>query len=304
MFKNAQNDTTQTIDDVYYSEDTNMNVLSIQKLISGESTAKMKGKDCIILRNGIKIMKAQLGSDNLYYLSSHSLVTQPNKLYFSRYEKDIYYWHNLFGHLNPRAIVNMAKEEMIEGMPSHLSMAEWKGCTHCTESKSTKRKRKRHTKYNQNQRFPSTPGDTWHSDQKGPITPISIHKNRYCILFIDDATGYTECVFASSLTETEDTYNNLSARVKTLFGRNIKRFVCDGHGTYTSGSIMTQMEKDGTEIRVRAPHDPNGNTLSERTIRTIFEMARVLLNSAGFPKNRWEEAISHAVWIRNRSKTA
>ena len=56
---------------------------------------------------------------------------------------------------------------------------------------------------------------------------------------------------------------------------------------------------DGTILKMRAPYDPNGNALAERTIRTIVEMARTLLISSGLPKNRWEEAIDHAVWIRN-----
>jgi hypothetical protein len=275
--------------------------LSLQKLLTDQATAKFKNDECAIIRGGIKIMKANLENDNLYYLSSHTPILNDNKLLVSRYTKDISYWHRLLGHFHPRAIVDMAKNNMIEGLPSSISMDEWKGCTECTEAKSTKWKRKRHPLHEKPSKLPSMPGDTWHSDQKGPITPQSIHGSRYTILFIDDHTGYVEASHLRSLDETIDAYNSHKARVTTLFNRNIKMIICDGHSTYAK--LRTHIEKDGTSMQMRAPYDPNGNALAERTIRTIFEMARVILNGSGFPQNRWEEAVDHAVWIRNRCKS-
>jgi len=57
-------------------------------------------------------------------------------------------------------------------------------------------------------------------------------------------------------------------------------------------------------MRIRAPYNPNGNALAERTIRTILEMVRTMLLASGIPKNFWEAAVKHACWIRNRVKSA
>jgi hypothetical protein len=142
----------------------------------------------------------------------------------------------------------MAKGDMFEGLPSSISMADWHGCTDCVKSKSTKRKRKRNNPFAPHPRLPSSPGDTWHSDQKGQISPISIHKNRYAILFVDDATGYTEVAFVHSLADTEKAYDQLSAHVKTQFGKNIKQFICDRHSTYVT--MMPKLKAEGTTIQV------------------------------------------------------
>ena len=86
-------------------------------------------------------------------------------------------------------------------------------------------------------------------------------------------------------------------------GKKIHFFRADGHGTYTSDEMMATYEEDSTIPKFRAPHDPNGNALSERGIRTIISMARTLLHSSGLPLNMWEAAVRHAVWIHNRVTT-
>ena len=49
--------------------------------------------------------------------------------------------------------------------------------------------------------------------------------------------------------------------------------------------MITTLEKEGTTITFRAPYDLNGNALAERTIRTIFEMARTMMVASGLPQN-------------------
>ena len=302
-FKSTTNKSTITIENVYYCPQTSVNVLSLQSLLLNlEASAKFKDKECVLLHGGKKLMVATLESDHLYAVSSHTPdESNDNKILSLSYSRNINYWHSLLGHLHPKAIIEMAKHNLVDGMPTDLSMQDWKSCPTCAQGKSTKRKRKRRDEKGIPPRQATLPGDSWHSDQKGPINPQSAHGNRYSILFVDEHTGYTEVFHLSSLDQTQETYEKHRKRVQTLFNRNIKRLICDGHSTYKS--MITTLEQEGTTITFRAPYDPNGNALAERTIRTIFEMARTMMVASGLPQNRWEEAVDHAVWIRNRVKT-
>jgi hypothetical protein len=301
VFKNLANEKPTTVPNVYYSPQTNISILSLQVLLAEENaTAKFTPNSCTVLKGGKKMFHATLENDKLYCVSSHT--ANVNKILLLSYSKSLNEWHSLLGHLHPRAIIEMARLNLVEGLPKDLSMTDWKPCPICAMGKQTKRKRKHHSKFSVPQKLASMPGDTWHSDQKGPINPLSVHGHRYTLLFVDDSTGYTEAIHLTSLTETEDAYQKHKQRVKTLFNKNIKRFICDGHGTYKK--IIPIMEEDGTVIQFRAPYDPNGNAVAERTIRTIFEMARTMIQQSGMPQNRWEEAVDLAVWIRNRAQTA
>lgn len=134
-----------------------------------------------------------------------------------------------------------------------------------------------HNEYEQPEHIDVTIADTWHSDQKGPITPQSVHGNKYTILFIDEFTGFVEAHHMRSLDETDEKYRIHRNRVLAHFNKKIKRLVCDGHSTYKSKVMEAMFNDDGTLLKMRAPYDPNGNALAERTIRTIIEMARTLI---------------------------
>jgi hypothetical protein len=291
-----------TLKKVYFSPQTKVNILSIRAFARDEPDSHFRsvfeGNTCAIIHNGVKIFHGKIDRDELFFLESHDSVIneKANKSYTLSYSHDINYWHKILGHVHPRAIIEMARKNMVEGLPPDISGKDWKACPSCAQGKATKRNRNR-----SKTKLPkpiTKPGDCTHSDQKGPITPISIHKNKYFILFVDECTGFTEVFFLPSLDKTQDAYELHKNRIKTLLNKNIKTFVCDGHKTYTC--MIEQLDKDGTKIRIRAPYDPNGNAISERAIRTITEMARTLLQHSGLPQNRWEEAIEHAVWIRNR----
>ena len=134
--------------------------------------------------------------------------------------------------------------------------------------------------------------------------PVIFIKIEYFVLFIDKATKYMFVEFLHTLTQTQDAYNKLRTTVSTHFkGKKIRFFRADGHGTYTSDEMMATYEEDSTIPKFRASHNPNGNALSEREIRTIISMARTLLHSSGLPLNMWEAAVRHAVWIHNRVTT-
>ena len=52
------------------------------------------------------------------------------------------------------------------------------------------------------------------------------------------------------------------------------------------------------------PYTPQQNGVSERMNRTIMETTRSMLHHAELPLSFWAEAVSTAVYLRNRSPTS
>ena len=50
-----------------------------------------------------------------------------------------------------------------------------------------------------------------------------------------------------------------------------------------------------------APYSPSQNGIAERFNRTLIELVRVI--AKGLTTFLWDEAVSHATYIRNRSPT-
>ena len=265
------------------------------------------GSDTFIFKkNEHVILKAKGEGKLLYTLSSHRVMKKDNKP-FSSYalfnHRDINSIHAACGHINPRKIIQMSKEGSMIGLPNGLSLGDYHSCPACQLGKAIKRPRKRDKAllkmFYRNKSIGA--GDSWHSDQKGPITPRSSHQNRYFVLWIDEHTGFIMVDFLFSLKDTQKSYEKLRALLHThKNGKRPKFLRADGHGTYISNSMMELMEKDGTIPSFRAPHDPNGNSIAERTVRTITEMARTMIHTCGLPLNQWEAAVRHAVWVKNR----
>ena len=120
-------------------------------------------------------------------------------------------------------------------------------------------------------------GDEIHSDQAGPITPVSHYGSRYIVEFIDGASRMGFLYGVSSLTMTMEKYKVVKMIFSTHLKKKIKVFICDGHGTYDSAEFNKELQDDGTIIKIRAPYEPRQNAITERRVRTLVEMSRTLL---------------------------
>ena len=101
-----------------------------------------------------------------------------------------------------------------------------------------------------------------------------------------------------------------SAVINTLkviereFGAKVRRLCCDGGSEFINQTLQLYLQREGVVYRVSPPHTQALNGIAERSIRTFKDMGRTLLHHAGAPSWLWHQAISHAVWVWNRSRIA
>lgn len=106
------------------------------------------------------------------------------------------------------------------------------------------------------------------------------------------------------MSSSSTTTRTRQAWAKTQRGaERAKELQCDRGGEYMSDEFKSYLEGEGTIRRLTVHDSPQQNGTAERLNRTLTEHARAMLLEASLPKFVWGEAVSHAVWLRNRTTT-
>ena len=86
-------------------------------------------------------------------------------------------------------------------------------------------------------------------------------------------------------------------------GRKLKALRTDNGGEYTSAEFEAYLRKEGVRHELTVPKTPEQNGVAERMNRTLVETTRSMLGYSKLPPKFWAEALSTAVYLRNRSPT-
>jgi len=84
-------------------------------------------------------------------------------------------------------------------------------------------------------------------------------------------------------------------------GRKVKRIHSDG-GSEFKAALKDFLAKEGIRPHWSPPATQQLNGGAERSVRTFKDAGRTLLFHAGAPEYMWHLAVSHAVWIWNRTQ--
>jgi len=206
-------------------------------------------------------------------------------------------WHRRYGHLGIQNIKKLVNEDMVIGIT--CDTAEDVGvCEPCAEGKHHRTK------------FPTDGGKRSdsilglvHSDVCGKMSTPSLGGGQYFLTFIDDKTRYTWVYVLKSKDQVFEKFLEWKASVEKSTGQKLKILRTDNGGEYTSKLFESYLSTEGIKHELTVPKNPEQNGVTERMNRTIVETARCMLAEAKLPRKFWAEAVSTAVYLRNRSPT-
>jgi len=98
-------------------------------------------------------------------------------------------WHKKLSHLNFNSINELAKKELVRGLPNMLYSSDGL-CDACQKSKQRRVSFKSKTEFSIYE-----PYHMLHLDLFGPVNIMSINKKRYTLVIVDDFTRYTWVYF-------------------------------------------------------------------------------------------------------------
>ena len=203
--------------------------------------------------------------------------------------------HRRYGHLNHQSLCQLRNKDMVIGLTLDASKPSF--CEACAEGKSSRTKFPERTNKRRAGIF-----ELVHSDICGKISPKSLGGSEYFITFIDDHSRYVWVYFMKRKDEAFEKFCEWKLLVEKQYGEKVKTLRTDNGGEYTSSKLKAFLKSEGIRHELTVPKNPEQNGVAERMNRTLVEMTRS--NLFNQRRDFWGEALSTAVYIRNRSPTS
>ncbi|QRV75461.1 Copia-like polyprotein/retrotransposon [Ceratobasidium sp. AG-Ba] len=233
----------------------------------------------------------------------HMVATAQRKQYAYTVTRSLKDWHQILGHIDPRHILKMEKEQTALGL--HISKKDIDpnfDCIGCLKGKSVVRSFKKAPE----SIWPQEIGDVVYSDVWGPATTTSLQGHRWYISFTDGCTHLTSLWFMKHKNEAFNAYQYYEVWLKTQKGRPIKRIHFDNGRELIHGEFRTHCQRQGTEVTTTAPYSSQQNGYAEQLNRQIVEKARSMIHgnlNTATKEYLWEEAMRYEVNLKNATAT-
>lgn len=176
-------------------------------------------------------------------------------------------------------------------------------CVECCKGKMTKFSNKKATR-SQNLL------ELIHTDICGPFKHKTICGNVYFITFIDDFSRYCYIYMLSEKSQALQAFIIYKTEVELQLEKKIKVVRSDRGGEYYGrhteagqhkGPFALYLQENGIKAQYSTPHNPQQNGVAERKNRTLLNMVRCMMCTAGLPIFLWGEALKTANYVCNRS---
>jgi transposase InsO family protein len=310
------------LSNVQYVPDLTANLLSVPAMTAVGLSVTFQGRLCIIRNKSKKIIgRAVRVANKLYQLT---LTRQPRPspvvtasaprqaLTASQSTDFIQQWHHRLGHVNHETVRQVFTQHMGKDTDSILSGRSLSpthsnnpppACNACHLGKSHRASLPKvstsHSK---------APLELVHTDICGPFRIPSFGGARYFILFIDDYSRYVWVRPLGRRSEAIAAFKIYKAQAELLHsqaGHRIKQVRFDGAGEFSSGEFRAYLESVGIRAQQTSADTSSQNGVAERMIRTVAESARAMMMhwTPHMPSALWAEAVSTAVYLRNRCLT-
>lgn len=280
------------LQNVLFSPELQANFISVNKAVDCGLNVKFDANGAVVQREDRTIVLNALRRDNMFVATDSATERNYAVNNISKV------WHNRYGHLNYKSLHDLSNKKMVKGMNVNKNKNYQTNCKTCMLSKI-------HVLS-----FPKVSEtitkellEVVHSDVCGPFRIKSVGGAKYFVTFIDDKSRRIFVYFMKNKSEVFDKFKIYKAQVENQTGCKIKTFRTDNGREYVNSSFESYLTVEGISRQLTVPYTPQQNGVAERANRTLIEMARSMMVHAGVKEYLWAEAISTAVYIRNRCPT-
>uniref|UniRef100_W8AQ86 Retrovirus-related Pol polyprotein from transposon TNT 1-94 n=1 Tax=Ceratitis capitata TaxID=7213 RepID=W8AQ86_CERCA len=278
--------------DVWYVPELHSNFFSISKSVECGNAVIFKENSVVIRNCSNKVIMTGNLENGIYVANTLS-----NKIKESvNAVSDANDWHRRFGHINVSDLNKLHDLNMVNGLKANLPKTiECFTCAVC----------KIHSKpyMSYSNIYTKNVLELVHTDLCGPMGIGSVGGASYFVTFIDDYSRYTAVYFIKRKSEALNMFKLFTASAEKQTGRKIKSVRSDNGREFVNSEFEKYLSERGIRHQTTVAYSPQQNGVAERANRTIVEMARCMINESKLPQTMWAEAVSTAVYIRNRCPT-
>ena len=263
----------------------------MSKAAESGKTTKFDKTGCQILGKNCKVIATATRVGSLYYLNCQ--VKQQVNVVQCKEEL----WHRRYGHLGTQSLQKLARDKLVDNFDFDASK-EIEFCETCVEGKHHRSQFKSNGATRAKE-----PLGLVHSDVCGKIGTESLGGANYFLTFIDDMTHYVWVYALKTKDEVFKYFLEWKTQAEKSSGHQLKVLRTDNGGEYTSKEFENYLKSEGVRHELTVPKTPEQNGVAERLNRTLVEAVRSMLIDANLPHKFWAEALSTAVYLKNRSPT-
>jgi len=285
-----------SIENVLFVPKLCYNLLSIAEITAKGRTSKFLGNTCELYDKD-KLIAVAKKVNKLYYLECVTTGLNAYTCTHDVKDTDINLWHRRLGHLGVDNLRRLVANNLVKG----INFNDNKTLSFCESCCDGKNHRSPFPKSSTTKR--SSPLELIHSDVCGKLNPNSLGGGNYFVTFIDDCSHYTWVYIIKTKDEVFEVFKDFKTLVENQFNAKVKTFRSDNGGEYTSNVFRDYLKKEGIRHETTIPKTPEQNGVAERMNRTLLECVRAMLSDSTLPKTFWAEAVSTAVYLRNRCPT-
>lgn len=286
--------------DALYVPGMTRNLVSVAKLLQHGLRANFTANAVELLSADNDVVGSGTLIGQLFFLNLPSflpsLVRKPAAFSAATPQalSDTQLWHRRLGHMSVGEMQRLAKSKRVAGLDDVQLNCFEDLCSSCAVGKSHRAS------------FPpvgiaraSYAGEMFHIDLAGPERVASIGGARFVMVAVDDFSRRISVSFLSNKSQAKDAVISLLIKTATQNERPVKAIRTDQGTEWINSTLNTFLDERGIVAQRTTPYTSQQNGVAERAIRTLFDMARTLLQDAAMPQSFWAEAINFAASVRN-----
>nr|GEZ56600.1 hypothetical protein [Tanacetum cinerariifolium] len=233
---------------------------------------------------------------NLYTINLHEMASASLICLMARASSTkSWLWHQSLSHLNFDTINDLAKNDLVSGLPKFKYHKEHL-CPSCEQGKSKRASHPPKPVPNSRQRLHHL-----HMDLCGPMRIARINGKRYVLVVVDDYSRYTWVHFLRSKDEALEVIKTFLKKITVLLQSPVIIIRTDNDTEFKNQVLKEYFDSVGIYHQMSSVRTPQQNGVVERRNRTLVEAARTMLIFSRAPLFLWAEAIATACFTQNCS---
>ena len=138
----------------------------------------------------------------------------------------------------------------------------------------------------------------------GPMEVMSLGKQCYFCVLVDDKTGYLWFHPCTSKSDFAPWFIKLDTLFMNHYHTRTKTLRSDHGGEYVNSILQKYCEEIGISMEFTIPHTPEQNGVAERANRRILDKGHTIMKDANAPDFLWANAFATAVYAINQTTSS
>nr|GEV48103.1 putative ribonuclease H-like domain-containing protein [Tanacetum cinerariifolium] len=285
-----------TITRVYFVEGLGHDLFLVGQFCDVDLEVAFRRNTCFIRDlNGVELLKGNHFT-NIYTINLYDMaLASPICLMARATPTKSWLWHQRLSHLNFDTINDLAKNDLVFGLPK-FKYAKEHLCPSCEQGKSKRASHPTKPVLNSKQRL-----HLLHMDLYGPMRVASINGKRYVLVIVDDYSRYTWVHFLRTKDETPEVIKNFMKKIFVRLPTPVIIVRTDNGTEFKNYVLKEYFDSVGITHETSIAKTPQQNGVVERKNRTLVEAARNMLIFSHAWLFLWAEAIATVCYSQNRS---